>query len=47
MFEDLFTDDFTGDYGFKVMHGKDEMAAFMIQAIGGGSEWMVHALARR
>ena len=44
MFDNLFTDDFTGDYGFKVMRGKDEMAAFMIQAIGGGSEWMVHAL---
>lgn len=44
MFDGLFTDDFVGDYGFKVMHGQAEIAAFMIQAIGGGSEWMVHCL---
>lgn len=44
MFDGLFTEDFVGDYGFKVMHGEAEIAAFMIQAIGGGSEWMVHSL---
>ncbi len=44
MFDGLFVDDFVGDYGFKVMHGPQEIAAFMIQAIGGGSEWMVHCL---
>ena len=43
-FNGVFTDDFVGDYGFKVMHGEAEMAAFMVQAIGGGSEWMIHAL---
>ena len=43
-FENLFTEDFDGDYGFKIMNGKDEMVRFMIAAIGGGSEWMIHAL---
>lgn len=43
-FEDLFTDDFVGDYGFKMLHGRHEITEFMIQAIGGGSEWMIHAL---
>lgn len=44
MFNGLFTADFVGDYGFKVMHGQAEIAAFMIQAIGGGSAWMLHCL---
>ncbi len=44
MFEDLFVDDFVGDYGFKQLNGPQEIAKFMIQAIGGGSEWMLHAL---
>lgn len=44
MFEDLFVDDFVGDYGFKQLNGPKEIADFMIQAIGGGSEWMVHSL---
>lgn len=44
MFRDLFTDDFKGDYGFKLLDGEDEIAAFMCEAIGGGSEWMIHAL---
>lgn len=44
MFAGLFIDDFVGDYGFKVMNGPNEIAEFMIQAIGGGSEWMIHAL---
>lgn len=43
-FKDLFTEDFVGDYGFKVLNGECEIAEFMIQAIGGGSEWMIHAL---
>lgn len=44
MFADLFVEDFVGDYGFKTMHGPTAIAEFMIQAIGGGSEWMIHAL---
>lgn len=44
IFDGLFTDDFVGDYGFKVMNGQQEITEFMIQAIGGGSEWMIHAL---
>ena len=44
MFAGLLTDDFVGDYGFKVMHGTTEIVDFMIQAIGGGSQWMIHAL---
>lgn len=44
MFEELFVDDFVGDYGFKKLSGPQEIADFMIQAIGGGSEWMLHAL---
>lgn len=44
MFSGLFTEDFIGDYGFKVMHGEREIAEFMIEAVGGGSEWMIHAL---
>lgn len=43
-FAGLFVDDFVGDYGFKVMNGPVEIAEFMIQAIGGGSEWMIHTL---
>ncbi len=44
MFGDLFTDDFVGDYGFGTLEGPKAIAEFMIQAIGGGSEWMIHAL---
>jgi len=44
IFANLFVDDFVGDYGFKMLNGPQEIAEFMIQAIGGGSEWMVHAL---
>ena len=44
LFDGLFTADFTGDYGFKIMNGQAEIATFMIQAIGGGSEWMLHCL---
>lgn len=44
MFSGLFTEDFVGDYGFKTMHGEREIAEFMIEAVGGGSEWMIHAL---
>ena len=44
MFDGLLVDDFVGDYGFKVMHGPAEIVDFMIQAIGGGSAWMIHAL---
>ncbi len=44
MFADLFVEDFVGDYGFKTLNGPVEIAEFMIQAIGGGSEWMIHAL---
>lgn len=44
MFSGLFTDDFKGDYGFKLLNGEQEIVAFMCEAIGGGSEWMMHAL---
>lgn len=44
MFGDLFTEDFVGDYGFGLLEGPKAIAEFMIQAIGGGSEWMIHAL---
>lgn len=44
MFKDVFVDDFVGDYGFKTLNGPTEIAEFMIQAIGGGSEWMIHML---
>jgi ketosteroid isomerase-like protein len=44
MFDGMLVDDFIGDYGFKVMHGAQEIVDFMIQAIGGGSAWMIHAL---
>jgi hypothetical protein len=43
-FAELFTEDFVGDYGFRVLNGEREIAEFMIEAIGGGSEWMMHAL---
>ncbi len=44
MFDGLLVEDFIGDYGFKVMNGPAEIVDFMIQAIGGGSAWMIHAL---
>ena len=44
MFSGLFTEDFVGDYGFKTLNGEREIVEFMAEAIGGGSEWMVHAL---
>ena len=44
MFADLFVEDFVGDYGFRMLNGPQEIAHFMIEAIGGGSEWMLHAL---
>lgn len=44
MFGNLFTEDFVGDYGFGKLEGPKAIAEFMIQAIGGGSEWMIHAL---
>ena len=44
LFAELFVEDFVGDYGFKVMNGPQEITEFMIQAIGGGSEWMIHTL---
>lgn len=44
MFAGLFTDDFEGDYGFRTLQGEGAIAAFMVEAIGGGSEWMIHAL---
>ena len=43
-FAGLLTDDFIGDYGFVVMHSPAEIVSFMLKAIGGGSEWMIHAL---
>ncbi|WP_340589070.1 nuclear transport factor 2 family protein [Erythrobacter alti] len=43
-FADLFVDDFVGDYGFRMLNGPQEITDFMIEAIGGGSEWMIHAL---
>lgn len=44
MFSGLFTDDFEADYGFRTLQGERAIAAFMIEAIGGGSAWMIHAL---
>lgn len=44
MFADIFTDDFSGDYGFGTMEGPQVIVDFMCKAIGGGSEWMIHAL---
>ncbi len=44
MFADLFTEDFVGDYGFSMLEGPKAIADFMVTAIGGGSEWMIHAL---
>lgn len=44
MFDGLFTADFVGDYGFRMLNGEKEIVNFMIEAIGGGSEWMIHAL---
>ena len=44
MFGALFTEDFVGDYGFGMLEGPKAIADFMVTAIGGGSEWMIHAL---
>tara|TARA_R110000824_G_scaffold169109_6_gene346151 strand:- start:120 stop:524 length:405 start_codon:yes stop_codon:yes gene_type:complete len=44
MFGTLFTEDFVGDYGFGMLEGPEAIADFMVTAIGGGSEWMIHAL---
>lgn len=44
LFADVFTDDFIGDYGFGSMEGPNAIIDFMCKAIGGGSEWMIHAL---
>ena len=44
MFQGLFTEDFVGDYGFKLLNGEPEIVEFLLHAIGGGSEWMVHSL---
>lgn len=44
MFATLFTDDFVGDYGFGTLEGVQAISSFMCEAIGGGSEWMIHML---
>lgn len=44
IFDTLFTDDFTGDYGMVQFANSAALADFMSQAIGGGSEWMYHML---
>lgn len=44
IFATLFTDDFTGDYGMVEFANSAALGDFMAQAIGGGSEWMVHML---
>lgn len=44
IFAGLFVEDFVGDYGFRVLRGEREIVEFMGHAIGGGSEWMIHAL---
>lgn len=44
MFDGLFTDDFVGDYGFGMLEGEHALVEFLIEAIAGGSEWMIHAL---
>ena len=38
----LFTDDVVADYGFGEMRGGEAIGVFLSDAIGGGSEWMVH-----
>ena len=39
-----FVPDATADYGFVQFDSPDKLAGFMTNAIGGGSEWMIHML---
>ncbi|MCX7283208.1 MAG: nuclear transport factor 2 family protein [Novosphingobium sp.] len=39
-----FLPDATADYGFVQFDSPDKLAGFMVNAIGGGSEWMIHML---
>ncbi|MBC2667726.1 nuclear transport factor 2 family protein [Novosphingobium piscinae] len=39
-----FVPEATADYGFVQFDSPDKLAGFMATAIGGGSEWMIHAL---
>lgn len=39
-----FLPDATADYGFIQFDSPDKLAGFMVNAIGGGSEWMIHML---
>ncbi|WP_052129725.1 nuclear transport factor 2 family protein [Sphingomonas sp. 35-24ZXX] len=39
-----FVPDATADYGFVQFDSPDKLAGFMANAIGGGSEWMIHML---
>lgn len=39
---ELFTDDIKADYGFGEMVGGAAIGVFLSDAIGGGSEWMLH-----
>ncbi|MFN4135095.1 MAG: nuclear transport factor 2 family protein [Novosphingobium meiothermophilum] len=44
MLPGFFVPDATADYGFVQFDSPDKLAAFMVNAIGGGSEWMIHML---
>lgn len=44
LFDQLFADDFTGDYGMMQFANSSALVDFMSNAIGGGSDWMIHML---